>query len=292
MEALYAILGFLFVTLGFATGYRFWERRSRHKLDGAVSSSEIERRVETPLMHGEPAILMDVQTEEPISPSGKGISGEEIDAEVVSAEEVFTEETTTAQPSIPLELKPDILPESSFTPPPEIPDPWLSDLEPAVTESVIVPPVPGASTPIAEPSLAVTDAVALKERIASLGRSGQLHYAASLMRYTNHANSSVRAAVAMALGNLATRRSGTSVETLIPVLGRLSQDTKTEVRVAAVEALGKIRSPKVLPWLQRSQQSDPQVRKAATSALQRLKLIYQPKAAKLKPEGKKKEGRG
>lgn len=282
MEALYAILGFLFVTLGFATGYGVWERRTRQKSDGISPLPAIERQVEPPSASGAPGIVADGERAE------RTVHLLETDgAEEASIAAIAAEGPAPTQPPIPPEPEPSS--ERAFIPQPIIPDPWLSDQEPVVTESAIAPPVPGSTPPtVADPGLAVTDAVALQERITSLGHSGQLHHAATLVRYTNHASSGVRAAVATALGNMGIRRSGPSVESLIPVLGRLSQDTKSEVRVAAVAALGKIRSPKVLPWLQRSQQqSDPRVRKAATTALQNLKLVYQPKA-KLKPEVRKK----
>ncbi len=124
-----------------------------------------------------------------------------------------------------------------------------------------------------------------------LGRSGQLSQVANLTRYAGHADSGVRAAVATALGNLAFSRSGIGVEGLIPILARLSQDSKVDVRVAAVQALGYIRSNQVLPWLQRAQRSsNGRVNRAATIALQQLKLSYQPKstaASRQKKPGKR-----
>jgi hypothetical protein len=283
MSALYPLLGVLVVLVGATTGYRLWEKRSRLRRDEATAPPPIERQAEIPT---------------PVELPGSAAKVEEAVAPTEPTPHQSLESTFKAP------AKPYV----------EIPDPWLSDsdvelaAEAPVAEAIAKPlrsedtisPVedvvssPGttSTTPNINLSVSPTDTAALGERIASVGRTGQLHYAASIARYMNHANSGVRAAVATALGNLAANRSGTRVEALIPALGKLSQDAKPEVRVAAVEALGKIRSPQVLPWLQRLQKSsDANVRRAVTVALQRLKLTYQPKPVTKLPLNKDKKTR-
>lgn len=256
MSALYAILGFLVIAFGAATGYRLLEKRSRKGEEDPTSVPAIERQIEPPPTQIEPAIA-------PPSAETKTINPVEIPDPWLSE----AEETTS----------PEALPTSSE------PTEAVMIEEPPLTEAQVREVV---TTPIAPTDLSSPPALSyqpLVETITKQGRSRQLQKAASIVRYANHGDSAVRASVAIALGNLATNRAGTTVENFIPILNKLSQDPKSVVRVAAVESLGKIRSPKVLPILQRSQrQSDPSVRKAATVALQKLKLGYQTKPKTLK----------
>jgi hypothetical protein len=154
--------------------------------------------------------------------------------------------------------------------PPLIPDPWLAEPEqetPPATTAAVTEPLPAQNW---DYLLAV---------IGHAGELGQSQSIAYLKRFSNHAESTIRAAVATALGNIAADKPGKSMEGIIPVLGKLSQDTKPEVRLAAVEALGNIQSPKVLSWLQQAQRtSTGELAKTATASLQRLKLNYQPKS--------------
>lgn len=144
-----------------------------------------------------------------------------------------------------------------------------------------VAPVSSAQLEVA----ATVGASALSQKLDTLGRSGQIQQVAYLIRYANHADREVRATVASALGNLAANRQGSQIETVVNILGKLSQDLKPEVRLQAVQALGKTRSATALSWLQQAQRSpDSTISKAATAALQQLKPIYQ--AAKPAPAAK------
>ncbi len=292
MSALYGILAALAVLAGTAAGYWVWEKRSRRRENAVISPPTIERPVETTPTPIEPGV--------PSTPTGED-SGQ-ADAIANSAAEYSPAELPRREPVI-------------------IPDPWLED-EPETSEPVSAPPTVESPSmpPVDSPSVAseaqiesgieaavvpsslpstdlspIPNSLAtLNETLARWGHSGQLHRASSLMRYANHADSRVRATVAAALGNLAINRSGAHVEAFIPTLGKLTQDSKPEVCLAAVESLGKLRSPRVLPWLQRSQNHpNSSIKKAAATALQNLKLAYQPQPAKPKAnqpnKGKSKE---
>jgi hypothetical protein len=284
MSALYALLSFLAAVAAVAAGYRVWERRSTTPSSGENTPSEST----TSLL--EEASTSAVATESlPSSP--------EAVPEIARSE--FSQDLTSVASA----------PKAKLAVSPPIPDPWLEEppedgAEPAIPTSSIEPvissPEPLADSPLASPGSANQSNTAataveadLSAKILRLGKSGQINQVIYLTRYANHTDSRVRSAVAKALGNLAINWRGTIVESMIPVLGRLSQDSKSEVRLAAVESLGKIQSNKVLPWLQRAQRySDGSARKAATTALQRLKLNYYPKPTlALKPKIEKAQGR-
>lgn len=96
----------------------------------------------------------------------------------------------------------------------------------------------------------------------------------------------MRQQVALALGQIASScplRSET--ERMISTLGQLSQDSSPLVREAAMTALGSIQSDQVLPYLQRGlNDAVADVKKAASLALQQVKLTYQsPQSASQKP---------
>ncbi|UBF25314.1 HEAT repeat domain-containing protein [Kovacikia minuta CCNUW1] len=283
MSALLAILSFVAAIAAFAAGYRVWEKRS------TTQKTSLVRSVTPP-----PAFPGQTLTSQP---------------------------TETATLPLPVEPKPAIAqvelapppapapaPEVPIAPAPTIPDPWaeepiedgadsapLSSTEANFSPSEVVEPAsdfpPGVTASVSDFSEPVTpietdSAENLSVKIQRLGQSGQINQVAYIVRYANHPDRQVRSAVAKALGILAINWRGTVVEGIIPVLGKLSRDSKPEVRLAAVEALGNIRSDQVLPWLQRAQQSsEGTVRKAATTSLQRLKLNYYPKpTAPVKPK--------
>lgn len=116
----------------------------------------------------------------------------------------------------------------------------------------------------------------LTQEILAWGQSKELKHVSKLMQYTTHADSIVRGNAAIALGQIARQNSVRSdVERSIPVLGKLTQDTDLKVRLYAVQALGEIRSEKVLPYLEKALQSPSgSVMKAANGAIQNLKLQY------------------
>ena len=116
----------------------------------------------------------------------------------------------------------------------------------------------------------------LYQNVTAWGESGQTKSIGQLTRYTNHQNGDVRRLVASGLGKIAASNSmRAEIERLIPTLGKLSQDAKPEVRQAAVEALGMIKSVMVLPFLQRALK-DPvgNVRKSANASIRKLNLGY------------------
>ncbi|NJP10347.1 MAG: hypothetical protein HC866_13455 [Leptolyngbyaceae cyanobacterium RU_5_1] len=152
------------------------------------------------------------------------------------------------------------------------PSPTFAELTSPVTLSAVAsPPAPA----IAIPSPQASTFPQLNQTIAELGRTGQANHVAQLTRYATHRDEAIRIAVASALGGIAAHNSGKGVEHIVPILGKLSQDAKQQVCVSAVEALGKIRSKSVLPWLQRAlKHPNASVVKSAYSAIQQLKLNY------------------
>ncbi len=116
----------------------------------------------------------------------------------------------------------------------------------------------------------------LYQNVTAWGESSQTKSIGQLTRYTNHQNGDVRRLVASGLGKIAASNSmKAEIERLIPTLGKLSQDAKPEVRQAAVEALGVIKSDKVLPFLQRAlNDAVGDVRKSANASIRKLNLGY------------------
>ncbi len=256
MSALYAILSFLAFVSGLAAVYRVFERRSstpkssQSKAPVATIQPESANQHETqtapvPLSASQPVV--EPPSTEPSQPTVTGQTA-----------------TMTAQPTVP--------------------DPWLTEasgdagvevLSPEPSSPVVSEP----SNPVGVVSVPSTSEV-LVGAIAQAGRSGQLQQTSYLKRYVNHADSQVRAAVATALGQLASNRHGSAVTDLIPLLGKLCQDSNVNVRRAAVVALGQVQSPNVLPLLHQAQrQPDRSISQAAAQALQKLKLHYYPKPA-------------
>ncbi|MGG6267614.1 HEAT repeat domain-containing protein [Leptolyngbya sp. AN03gr2] len=157
--------------------------------------------------------------------------------------------------------------------PPAIQDPkQVTEEEPrAQTIAFTIPPT------IQDPKRPNDGAIEdLTQDILVWGQSKDLKHVSKLMQYTTHADPMVRGNVAIALGQIARQNSGRSeVERSIPVLGKLTQDSDLKVRQYAVQALGEIRSEKVLPYLQKALQSPSgSVMKAANGAIQNLKLQY------------------
>jgi len=134
----------------------------------------------------------------------------------------------------------------------------------------------------------------LSQNVIAWGESGKTKSIGQLSRYTNHQNGDVRRLVASGLGKIAASNSmRAEIERLIPTLGKLSQDPKPEVRQAAVEALGMIKSVMVLPFLQRAlKDAVGNVRKSARASIGKLNLGYgfNPKK-EIKPTEVKKQKR-
>ncbi|HEY9816244.1 MAG TPA: HEAT repeat domain-containing protein [Candidatus Obscuribacterales bacterium] len=123
----------------------------------------------------------------------------------------------------------------------------------------------------------VSPAVDLQQRLVALGQSGQLANSSSIACHASSPDPAIREQVAVSLGQLvASRMVGTDVRRIIPVLDRLSRDARFQVRCAAVESLGQIRSEQVIPILERSRRdAHPQVVKAASWAIAKFKFFRQ-----------------
>ena len=261
MEALLAIVLFSGSLTLLAVIYRAAEKRSGDRTSGSQSSKLLADR-ERSTIAPPPAETAATPPSSPIEDTPT--------APAAIAPEV---PTTTPEPASAIDAPLPITP-------PTIPDPWLTDAEVAAAPepplTVSAPAMVGVSGP--SPFGGMGDGMELSGKIDRMGESRQMQQVANLYRYANHPDSKVRASVATALGKLAANQPGKSVEGMIPVLGKLSQDRSAEVRLAAVQALGNVRSPKVLPWLQQAQKTATgEVGKAITIALQNLKLVYQPK---------------
>lgn len=116
----------------------------------------------------------------------------------------------------------------------------------------------------------------LTQDILTWGQSRDLKYAAKLKQCATHRDPIIRGQAAAALGEIAARRPiDRTVESIIPILGKLTQDSNPQVRQSAVKSLGEIRSPQVLPYLEQALRSSSSgVKKAAQVALSQLKLGY------------------
>jgi hypothetical protein len=151
----------------------------------------------------------------------------------------------------------------------------------------VSPVTPTVSQPI-KPTIPSTDAtlpaenlLAIERTIGLWGAVGQSSHIPALAKFSTHADSNIRVAVATALGKIALKQRGIAMERMVPLLGKLSQDVNQQVQLSAIAALGNIRSTTVLPWLQRALRSpNGRINKAASLALQRLQLKSLSKPAK------------
>lgn len=81
------------------------------------------------------------------------------------------------------------------------------------------------------------------EEIARLGRGGEESAIAHFAPYLDHPDSTIRAAAAFELGELAAHRQEPEVGQIVEQLRLLSQDANARVRSQAVTALSKIEAP-------------------------------------------------
>lgn len=148
----------------------------------------------------------------------------------------------------------------------------------------------GAELAEESPPSSAVEAPAMADRITAWGNTGQVRYLPQLLKYANSADSSVRAAVALALGKLAKRNPRRAeLQSAISVLGKLSGDRSLEISRNAVQALGMIRSEHVKPYLQKAlRHPSTQVSQAASLAIKQLKSQYRetPEIHPIKPPGK------
>lgn len=160
----------------------------------------------------------------------------------------------------------------------EILDPPVVITEP--TQEVLDSPV--VSAPLILP------AQDLHRKIVALGNSG-VTFIPELIRYAGHPEAQIRELVAASLGKIAASNSlRAEVQRAIPILSQLTQDRVPQVRQKAVEALGNIRSEKVIPLLQKAlRDSDGKVVQAAYAAFNKFKfrpgiLTTKPKTIQMK----------
>ncbi len=123
----------------------------------------------------------------------------------------------------------------------------------------------------------------LGEEIIVLGKSGKLASIPKIADYVNHPDSRLRELVASALGTIAgSQGTKAEIERAVPLLGKLSRDSEPLVRQSAVEALGKIKSEKVISLLSLAlRDSNSDVVKIASAALNKYK--YYPMIQGAKP---------
>ena len=133
----------------------------------------------------------------------------------------------------------------------------------------------------------------LDNKIVAWGDSRQISFVNQLISYSNHQNVLIRRLVASALGKIATVNSfRVELQPAIPILGKLSKDLEPQVRLSAVEALGAIKSDKVIPFLQSSlRDTDGAVVKSASLALEKFRYYPAKSAAKTKDSKLKKPQR-
>ncbi|MBD2014396.1 HEAT repeat domain-containing protein [Microcoleus sp. FACHB-53] len=114
----------------------------------------------------------------------------------------------------------------------------------------------------------------ITEKIIAMGKSSQVAYIPKLTEYVNHSDSRIRELVASSLGNIAAIQSQKpEVQRAIHLLGKLSRSPEPSVRQSAVEALGKIKSESVIPYLKQAlRDSAPNVVKLASTAISKFKF--------------------
>ncbi|MBD2329986.1 HEAT repeat domain-containing protein [Alkalinema sp. FACHB-956] len=132
----------------------------------------------------------------------------------------------------------------------------------------------------------------LSQQILDWGTSRLLSNVPKVLTYATHNDPLIRSYVALALGQIAAPHTvKAEIEKVIPVLGKLSQDSNGDVRAIAMKALSSIQSPDVLPFLEKGllSASGP-VKQAANTAIQKLKLNYgsQPDPSEIPPSLQKK----
>ncbi|KAM3115791.1 HEAT repeat domain-containing protein [Phormidesmis sp. 146-33] len=196
------------------------------------------------------------------------------------------------QTSLPQSLPPALpvatveKPQSSYQSPP-IADPWeveetVSDPTPepmieaeesrrSSVEDISLPPA--IHDPRRPQSASLEN---ISQEVLAWGRSKQLKHLPKLIQYTRHSSPVIRGYAAMAIGEIVSpHRVTTEVEKVIPILGKLTQDSSMQVRLFAIKALGSIQSEKGLPYLQKALvSSSGSVMQAANAAIQKLKLNY------------------
>lgn len=122
----------------------------------------------------------------------------------------------------------------------------------------------------------------LSQKIIAWGDSGEVTYISQLTEYIHDSESEIRKQVASALGKIAASKAmRVEIRQAIPMLGKLSRDPDPLVRQSSVEALGKIKSEKVISLLKLAlRDSDSDVVKSASAALTNFKFYQRSRQKK------------
>lgn len=259
MEFALSILGLLAIVAGIGAAYRVQEKRSR-RLQADLANTDV------------PLVSAPQQTHRTV-PSPESARAESARPKSVGPDagivETVAAATATIAADVPLAASlsvTDVVQPESVRPqldrdavPPELGVDLTDPVQPAVDR-------PSHTTSVVD-------------EISRLNENGKTPSIAYLTQQANHSSQDVRRVVAVALGDLAARRQGQDIETIVAILGRLSHDSDLLVRLHAVEALGKVQAPAALPWLQQAQkQPHVEIVKAAATALQHLKPTPEPPA--------------
>lgn len=123
----------------------------------------------------------------------------------------------------------------------------------------------------------------LAQNIQNWGDSNSSNNISPILNYLTHCDPSIRVTIAQALGKLVSAKNITpQVRQAILALGRLSRDRVLSVRLAAVEALSKVKSPVVIPFLKVAQKdNNSRVVKNASAALNNYKGYPSPSQKKV-----------
>lgn len=137
-----------------------------------------------------------------------------------------------------------------------------------------------------EPEVRTIASVKAEEKITAIADLNSATAVPQLIQYLYEPDSKIRALVADNLGKIAEGKSqGPEIERIISSLGKLSRDIEPTVRQFAVDALGKISSGNVIPLLKMAQRdTDSDVVKAASAALEKFKGYRAPQKQKLLPK--------
>jgi predicted Holliday junction resolvase-like endonuclease len=104
-----------------------------------------------------------------------------------------------------------------------------------------------------EHNLTNENSLDLSQQIVAWGNTRKIEYVSQLISYANHPSGNVRRLTASAIGKIAaSHKLRQEIKQAIPILGKLSQDEKPQVRLYAVKALTLIASDDVLPFLRRA----------------------------------------
>jgi hypothetical protein len=181
-------------------------------------------------------------------------------------------EPVTAEPA-PAPTPAPVAETEPVTPPP-VPAP--EPTPPSVPAPVA--PAPAANVPISAATLmaqSYTPASAAKRITQSYAPAS----AAALMAQSYAPQAEQRVAVVEAISEALAISSPQQAGRWLPLLGRLSRDPDSTVRLATVQTLAAMPGQRSLPWLRRAlQDSEPDVVAAAHEAISRFKGRSRPKA--------------